>query len=134
MNAKKSIAPSAIWSGTASVKLKVYRNIGVFSKHALRSGQIKTSVPYRLFASKLMPTDRWEHSEQPATDSPLVSKLTYRKALVKKKQKNYRNPNYPLLKINSHVINLSPINDRKAGAFGAFILNKETKNKKDKSW
>jgi len=87
MNAKKSIAPSAIWSGTASVKLKVYRNIGVFSKHALRSGQIKTSVPYRLFASKLMPTDRWEHSEQPATDSPLVDKLTYWKALVKK---NYR--------------------------------------------
>jgi DNA-damage-inducible protein D len=24
--------------------------------------------------------------------------------------------------------------DRKAGAFGAFIFNKETKNKKDKSW
>jgi hypothetical protein len=29
------------------------------------------SVPYRLFVSKLMPTDGWEHSEQPVTDSPL---------------------------------------------------------------
>jgi len=31
-------------------------------------------------------------------------------------------------------IGVSQINDRKAGAFGAFILKKETKNKKDKSW
>ena len=29
------------------------------------------SVPYRLFVSKLMPTDGWEHPEQPVTDSPL---------------------------------------------------------------
>jgi hypothetical protein len=48
------------------------------------AGQIKKSVPYRLFASKLLPTDGWEHPEQPVTDSPLVGKLTYRKALVKR--------------------------------------------------
>lgn len=32
------------------------------------------SVPHRLFASKLMPTDGWDHSEQPVTDSPLAKK------------------------------------------------------------
>ena len=36
------------------------------------------------FASKLLPTDGWEHSEQPVTDSPLTSKLTYWKKLVKR--------------------------------------------------
>lgn len=45
---------------------------------------MKTSVPHRFFASKLLPTDGWEHSEQPVTDSPLMGKLTYWKELVKK--------------------------------------------------
>jgi hypothetical protein len=30
------------------------------------------SVPHRFSVSKLMPTDGWEHSEQPVTDSPLL--------------------------------------------------------------
>ena len=34
------------------------------------------SVPYRLFVSKLMPTDGWEHPEQPVTDSPLIISIT----------------------------------------------------------
>lgn len=33
------------------------------------------SVPHRLFVSKLMPTDGWEHPEQPVTDSPLPNIL-----------------------------------------------------------
>jgi len=32
----------------------------------------KNIMPYRLFASKLLPNDGWEHFVQPLTDSPLV--------------------------------------------------------------
>jgi len=31
---------------------------------------LKKSVPYRFFASELLPTDGWEHPEQPVTGSP----------------------------------------------------------------
>jgi len=41
------------------------------------------SVPYRFFASKLLPTDGWEHFEPPVTDSPLKFTLAYYKKVVK---------------------------------------------------
>jgi len=43
-------------------------------------------------------------------------------------------PKLPIAEDPFSCYKFTSLNDRKAGAFGAFIFNKETKNKKDKSW
>jgi hypothetical protein len=49
------------------------------------------SVPYGLSMSKLMPTDGWEHFEQPITDSPLtyILMLLHKMSRTKRVKRTY---------------------------------------------
>lgn len=50
--------------------------------------KIILSAPYRLLASRLMPTYRREHPEQPATGLPLIFRLSITEKDVKGRRLN----------------------------------------------